>query len=142
MTVGYPLWIIDCSFFNSLNLFRYNFKTTSANIVLGLDELNAYDGPRHYEDIAIDLGNNAKKYRNIRRRLIDTALQTNPMHPYWDAPRYVKNFETGLMMAWELFLAGEEPRTIEVVESSEASKGTYEQTLNDNPSDRKGHDEL
>jgi len=116
--------------------------TTSANIVLGLDEMNAYDGPSHYEDIAIDLGNNATKFKSIRRRLIDTALQTNPMHPYWDAPRYVKNFESGLMTAWERFLAGEEPRTIEVVESLEASRGTYEEKLVNNPSDRKDHDEL
>jgi hypothetical protein len=104
--------------------------------------MNAYDGPRHYEDIAIDLGNNATKFRNIRRRLIDTALQTNPMHPYWDAPRYVKNLESGLMAAWERFLAGEEPGTIEVVESLEASRGTYEQKLVDNPSEKKDHDEL
>ena len=104
--------------------------------------MNAYDGLRQYEDIAIDLGNNATKYRNIRHRLIDTALQTNPMHPYWDAPRYVKNLESGLMTAWELFLSGEEPRSIEVVESSETSKGTYEETLVNNPSDRRDYDEL
>lgn len=116
--------------------------TTSANIVLGFDELNAYDGPRHYEDIAIDLGKNQAKYRRIRKKLIDTALQTNPMHPYWDAPRYAKNLESGFIAAWERFLAGDEPRTFEVVESLEASKGTYEQTLRENPSDRKDHDEL
>jgi len=116
--------------------------TTSANIVLGLDELNAYDGPSHYEEIAIDVGNNRTKFTNIRRRLIDTALQTNPMHLYWDAPRYVKNLESGLITAWERYLAGEQPRTIEVVESLEASRGTYAKTVIDNPSDRNGHDEL
>lgn len=121
---------------------RCCFQTTSANIVLGLDELNAYDGPRQYEDIAIELGNNATKFRNVRERLIDTALQRNPMHPYWDARRYAKNLESGLMAAWNRFLAGEEPGTIEVVESLEASKGTYDQTLKDFPSERKGHDEL
>lgn len=104
--------------------------------------MNAYDGPRHYEDIAIDLGKNQAKYRRIRKKLIDTALQTNPMHPYWDAPRYAKNLESGFIAAWERFLAGDEPRTFEVVESLEASKGTYEQTLRENPSDRKDHDEL
>ena len=117
-------------------------QTTSANIVLGLDELNAYDGPRHYEDIAIDIGNNTTKYRDIRRRLIDTALQTNPMHPYWDAPRYVKNLESGLLAAWDVFLSGEEPRSLKVVESLEASRGTYEQTLIEKPSDLRDHDEL
>ena len=111
-------------------------------MVLGLEGLNAYDGSRHYEDIAIELGNNQTKYNEIRRRLIGTALQTNPMHPYWDAPRYVKNLESGLNAAWERFLAGKEPDTIEVVESSEASSGTYDQTLTDTPSDMRDHDEL
>jgi len=116
--------------------------TTSANIVLGLEELNAYGGLRDYEDIAIELGNNRTMYNDVRRRLIDTALQMNPMHPYWDAPRYVKNLETGLLAAWERFIAGQEPDTIEVVESTETSRGTYEETLINNPSDRLDHDEL
>mmetsp|Transcript_9801 Transcript_9801/g.20784 ORF Transcript_9801/g.20784 Transcript_9801/m.20784 type:complete len:809 (+) Transcript_9801:110-2536(+) len=116
--------------------------TTSANIVLGLEELNAHGGTRHYEDIAIELGNNRIKYNDVRRRLIDTALQTNPMHPYWDAPRYAKNLESGLIAAWDRFLSGEEPGTIEIVESLETSKGTYDETLINNPSDRRDHDEL
>jgi protein O-GlcNAc transferase len=62
--------------------------TTSANVVLGLGELNAYGGTKQYEDIAIELGNNRSKYESIRRRLIDTALQTNPMHPYWDGKSF------------------------------------------------------
>mmetsp|Transcript_64687 Transcript_64687/g.131552 ORF Transcript_64687/g.131552 Transcript_64687/m.131552 type:complete len:825 (+) Transcript_64687:183-2657(+) len=116
--------------------------STSANIVLGLEELNAYQGPRQYENIAIDLGNNPIKFKEVRRKLIDTALQTNPMHPYWDAARYALNLETGLLMAWDRFLAGKPAGTIEVVESFEASRGTYDQKLRDNPSDRQGHDEL
>jgi len=117
--------------------------TTSANIVLGLEDLNAYDGSRHYEDIAIELGNNQTKFKEVRRRLIDTARQTNPMHPYWDAPRYVKNIESGLIAAWERFLAGKEPDVIEVVESPETSKGTYDQILTANPSDKMNdHDEM
>ena len=103
--------------------------------------MNAYDGSRQYEDIAIELGNNKTKYNEIRRRLIDTALQSNPMHAYWDAPRYVKNLESGLIKIWERFLAGEEPDNIEVIESPEASSGTYDQTLIDIPSDM-SHDEL
>ncbi|OEU10643.1 O-linked N-acetylglucosamine transferas-like protein [Fragilariopsis cylindrus CCMP1102] len=110
--------------------------TTSGNIVLGLEELNAYDGSRQYEDIAIELGNNRTKFKAVRRQLIDTALQSNPMHPYWDAPRYAKNLESGLIAAWERFLAGKDPDVIEVVESTEASRGTYDQILEDNPSNR------
>lgn len=118
-------------------------QTTSANIVLGLEELNAYDGPKQYEDIAIELGNNPEKYNEVRRKLIGTALQTNPMHPYWDAARYVKNLESGLIQAWERFLSGQEPGIIEVVESDEAARGTYEDFLQKYPSDRvTTHDEL
>merc|ERR1712238_175882 len=117
--------------------------TTSANTVLGLEDLNAYDGSRHYEDIAIELGNNQTKFKEVRRRLIDTARQTNPMHPYWDAPRYVKNIESGLTVAWERFLAGKEPDVIEVVESPETLKGTYDKILIANPSDKvSDHDEM
>lgn len=104
--------------------------TTSANIVLGLDkELNANGGPSHYENIAIALGNNQTKYKEIRKILIGTALQRNPMHPYWDVARYVKNFESGLRSAWEIFLRGDPPRHIFVEEREEARKGTYDSEI-------------
>ena len=111
--------------------------------MLGLEELNAYDGPKQYEDIAIELGTNAEKYEAIRKRLIDTALQRNPMHPYWDAARYVKNLESGLEQAWERFLSGQEPAIIEVSESEEVARGTYDDVLQKFPSDKvTTHDEL
>ena len=117
--------------------------TTSSNVVLGLEELNAYEGPRQYEDIAIDLGNNRVKFDDVRKRLIDTALQRNPMHPYWDAPRYAKNLENGWFQAWERFLTGQEPVDITIVETEEASRGTYDEVLINNPSDLdSGRDEL
>jgi len=48
-----------------------------------------------------------------------------------------------LIAAWERFLAGKEPDVIEVVESAEASKGTYDQILKANPSDKASdHDEM
>ena len=116
--------------------------TTSANVVLGLEELNAYGGPSQYEEIAIELGNNKTKYEDVRRRLIDTALQRNPLHPYWDMGRYVMNFQDGLMEAWRRFLAGLPPEHITVDESEEAKRGTYDDVLEANPSDRHLHDEL
>jgi hypothetical protein len=64
------------------------------------------------------------------------------MHPYWDAARYVKNLETGLLLAWERFLSGQTPDVIEVIESEETAKGTYEDYLLQYPSDRTLHDEL
>jgi protein O-GlcNAc transferase len=116
--------------------------TTSSNIVLGLEELNAYEGIRQYEDIAIELGQNRTKYDDVRTRLIDTALQRNPMHPYWDAPRYAQNIQSGLMQAFDRYLSGEPLEHITVVESEEA--GSFDDILDNNPSDKvtEGHWEL
>lgn len=61
--------------------------TTSANIVLGLEELNAYNGIEEYENIAIRLGTDETWFESIRATLVTTCLQKNPMHPYWDVSR-------------------------------------------------------
>jgi len=111
--------------------------TTSANLVLGLEQLNAYNGPKQYEDIAIEVANDPALYNAIRNKLIATALQRNPMHPYWDVPRYVRNFETGLMAAWTQFLSGRPPEHISVEESEETRQGTYDKVLLANPPDGK-----
>jgi protein O-GlcNAc transferase len=110
--------------------------TTSANLVLGLEALNAYKGPREYEDIAIRIGTDKSFYEASRKKLIDSCLQRNPMHPYWDVARYVKNFETGLRMAWSLFLGDKPPKHIRVEESAAAAMGTYDDEILANPSDR------
>jgi len=109
--------------------------TTSANKVLGLDELNAYGGPNHYEDIAIGLATNPTKFHEIRTKLVNTALQRNPMHPYWDAARYTRNLENGLYQAWDRFLSGQDPEEITVVESEQISRGTYDDYLEAHPAD-------
>jgi protein O-GlcNAc transferase len=103
--------------------------TTSANTVLDLTELNAYNGSRQYEEIAIRLGNNATLYQNLRTKLIDSCLQRNPMHRYWDVARYVKNFEAGLQTAWDSFLSGKEPGHIYIEESEEAARGTFDDEI-------------
>jgi len=112
--------------------------TTSANEVLGFSfQLNAYQGPKQYEDIAIRLGNNSTALAKIRKKLIKTANQRNPMHPYWDVPRYVQNFQTGLTMAWQNFLDGLPKDHIHVTESEETREGTYDDVLIENPSEGK-----
>ena len=108
--------------------------TTSANVVLGLDNtLNAYDGPRQYEELAIVLATNSTLFQATRTTLIDTCLQRNPMHPYWDVPRYVKNFERGLQIAWDIYLSGERPQHIFVQESPKAQEGTYDEEILSHP---------
>ena len=80
--------------------------STSANSVLGLEELNAHQGIEEYENIAIRLGTDKDWFASIRTKLIQTCLQKNPMHPYWDVPRYVSNFQNGLKEIWANFLRG------------------------------------
>jgi protein O-GlcNAc transferase len=82
--------------------------TTSANVVLGLEESNAYDGAREYERIAVRLGKDEAWFASIRARLVESCLRKNQMHKYWDVPRYVRNFERGLKMAWDNYLDGRE----------------------------------
>ena len=110
--------------------------STSANSVLGLEKhLNAYEGPTQYEDLAIELGKNKDLFSSIRKQLIDTCLQRNPMHPYWDVGRYVKNFEVGMNMAWDRYLKGEAPEHLYVEETEAAKQGTYDDLLLAHPPD-------
>ena len=111
--------------------------TTSANMVLGLSRLNAYEGSRQYEDIAIEIGTTETFYLESRKTLIDSCLQRNPMHPYWDVARYVKNFESGLTSAWTLFLDGKPPQHIRVQEPTEATLGTYDEEILAHPPEGK-----
>lgn len=111
--------------------------STSANVVLDLGELNAYDGASQYEAIAIELGKNATHFKEARTKLIDSALQRNPMHPYWDVARYVKNFQVGLQTAWDDFLAGKEPEHIFIQETEDAALGTFDEEMLANPIDGK-----
>jgi len=103
--------------------------STSANVVLGLDELNACRGSTEYEDIAIRLGKDTSWFNTIRTKLINTCLQTNPMHPYWDVPRYVSNFESGLRMIWNKFLSGETIDHVHIVEEEDKRGGTLDTEL-------------
>lgn len=47
------------------------------------------------------------------------------MHPYWDVPRYVSNFESGLRMIWNKFLSGDMVDHVHIVED-EDERGTLE----------------
>jgi protein O-GlcNAc transferase len=107
--------------------------TTSANLVLGLSHLNAVHGPAQYVAIAVALGTNATLFRETRERLIGTALQRNPMHPYWDVARYVLNFESGLRVVWERFLRDQAPDHVVVEETADAARGTYDDKIRAHP---------
>ena len=85
--------------------------TTSANSVLGIPELNG-NGVIEYEGIAVKLAKNFSFYASIREHLIDTCLQTEPMHRFWDVKRYTKDFEMGLELAFNNYMAGASPSHI------------------------------
>lgn len=85
--------------------------TTSANIILGIPQLNGND-TSEYESIAVKLATNLTFYSSIREHLIDTCLQVEPMHPFWDVKRYTKDLEKGLEMAFDLYFSGKEPAHI------------------------------
>lgn len=93
--------------------------STSANAVLGMEDLSAEKGPAEYTEIATKLGTNATYFQSVRNKLIGTCLQRNPMHPYWDVSRYVANFERGLKSAWLSYLVGNETSHIYVTEEQD-----------------------
>jgi protein O-GlcNAc transferase len=92
--------------------------STSANVVLGMEELNAKNGIQQYIEIATKLGTNEHFFEKMRTKLVHTCLQENPMHPYWDVERYVGNFQRGLHTAWHSFLSGNAPKHIIIEEPS------------------------
>jgi hypothetical protein len=51
------------------------------------------------------------------------------MHPYWDVPRYVKNFENGLKQAFDRYLAGKPPAHIDIVEDERTKRGSFDVDL-------------
>ena len=51
------------------------------------------------------------------------------MHPYWDVPRYTKNLQTGLTMAWDRFLSGKPKSHLHVKENDKTKMGTYERDI-------------
>jgi protein O-GlcNAc transferase len=83
--------------------------TTSANRVLGLEFLNAKDGPSQYEEIAIRLGTDHDFYHSTRSSLIQTCLQR--------------------------FFDGLEPDHIFVQETDEAKRGTFDVEIAAHPQD-------
>ena len=97
-----------------------------------MEDLNARDGISDYIKIATKLGNNSTYFESTRNKLIDTCLQTNPMHPYWDVKRYVNGFQQALESAWLKYLSGERPSHITVVE----------EMLNGGDEVKEGHSEL
>ncbi len=69
--------------------------TTSVYVVLGLEELNAYDGVWEHEQIAVRLGTDKAWFESAR--LVERCLRKNPMQEYWEiCAEFRKRTEDGL----------------------------------------------
>jgi protein O-GlcNAc transferase len=66
-----------------------------------------------YEALAVRLALNALELKEIRQKIARNRIS----EPLFDTPRFVKNLETAYKEMWELFLAGEAPRQIQVLEN-------------------------
>jgi protein O-GlcNAc transferase len=86
--------------------------SSSALTAIGLPELITHS-LEEYEELAVRLAGNPNELQAIRRKLAENLLAK----PLFDTPRFVKNLEKAYKRMWEIFLAGEKPQQIQVVES-------------------------
>ncbi len=85
--------------------------SSSILTAIGLPELITQT-IEEYEQIAVDLGRNPERLQEIRQKIAKNRL----VEPLFDTPRFARNLEKAYKEMWEIFVAGEMPRRIEVVE--------------------------
>jgi protein O-GlcNAc transferase len=86
--------------------------SSSILTAIGLSDLIAHS-LEDYEALAVCLARSPGELQAVRQRL----EKNRSTEPLFDTPRFVKNLEQGYKEMWRIFLAGEAPRPIEVVES-------------------------
>lgn len=86
--------------------------SSSSLTAIGMSELITHS-LEEYETFALRLAHNPDELEAIRQRLAKNRLRK----PLFDTPRFVKNLEKAYKEMWDIFLAGERPRQIEVIES-------------------------
>ena len=89
--------------------------SSSILTAIGLPELIA-DTLDEYEDLAVWLAESSEELQAIRRRL----AKNRSAKPLFDTPRFVRNLENAYKEMWNIFLAGEKPRQIEVRETGKS----------------------
>lgn len=78
---------------------------------LGLKELvtvNLYE----YEKKAVELATDGDALQKIKSKLVKNLLTAS----LFDTPRFVKNFEKGLLQMWDIYCAGNPPEQIDVAQ--------------------------
>jgi predicted O-linked N-acetylglucosamine transferase (SPINDLY family) len=76
---------------------------------LGVPELIT-STQQHYEQLAIELGSNPKRYAQIKAR-IQANRSTSPL---FDSQRFTRNLEAAFTAAYDLYQAGQPPKHIRV----------------------------
>jgi protein O-GlcNAc transferase len=102
---GVPVITLQGSHFLS----RMSASSLSA---IGLSELITHS-LEEYEALAVRLACNPDELQAIRERLAKNRLTK----PLFDTPRFARNLEKAYKEMWEIFLGGEKPRQIEVMEN-------------------------
>ena len=67
-----------------------------------------------YENLIIELANHPQKLHGIRSKLQSNRLTK----PLFDTKRYTRNFEAGLLQAYDLYFKGKQPRHIAVEDTN------------------------
>jgi protein O-GlcNAc transferase len=88
--------------------------TSSILTAIGLSELITHSLDE-YEALAVRLARYPQELRVLCEKLARNRLEK----PLFDTPRFVRNLEKAYKNMWNIFLAGERPRQIEVVEDSD-----------------------
>jgi protein O-GlcNAc transferase len=82
-----------------------------------LSAIGLYDLITHslesYEALAVRLANNPMEIQAVRQRIAENRT----IKPLFDTPRFVRNLETAYKEMWKIFLSGDAPRQIEVLDS-------------------------
>jgi protein O-GlcNAc transferase len=86
--------------------------SSSILTAIGLPELITYN-LETYETLAVHLAQNSEGLNNIRMKLAKNRLT----QPLFDTRRFTTNLERAYKKMWKIFLAGEKPRRIKVIEN-------------------------
>ena len=79
---------------------------------VGLSELITHN-LKEYEELAVRLARSRSELQAIKEKLAKNRFT----EPLFDTPRFGRNLEKAYKEMWKIFLAGEQPRRIEVKEN-------------------------
>ena len=66
-----------------------------------------------YEKLILEFIENPEKLKNVREKLNKNKIK----EPLFDPKRYTRNFEKGLILAYENYFKGNKPKDIKILEN-------------------------